>query len=79
MRSWPGRAQLGYFSIRNDIDVTPDDFTEPRMPYERFIEVHGILSDDPSVFTPRRACQAIALSVALYQMSLQKWSTAMRK
>ena len=42
--AWSGAT--GYFSIRNDIDVTPDDFTEPRMPYERFIEVHGILSDE---------------------------------
>ena len=36
----------GYFSIRTDIEITADDFTEPRMPYERFIEVQGILTDE---------------------------------
>ena len=42
--AWSGAT--GYFSIRNDIEVTEADFTEPRMPYARFIEVSGILSDD---------------------------------
>ncbi len=42
--AWSGAT--GYFSIRNDIEVTADDFTEPRMPYERFIEVQGILTDE---------------------------------
>lgn len=42
--AWSGAT--GYFSIRNDIEVTADDFTEPRMPYERFVEVQGILQDD---------------------------------
>ena len=41
--AWSGAT--GYFSIRNDIDVSADDFTEPRMPYERFVEVQGILAD----------------------------------
>ena len=41
--AWSGAT--GYFSIRNDIEVTADDFTEPRMPYERFVEVQGILAD----------------------------------
>ena len=42
--AWSGAT--GYFSIRNDIEVTEADFTEPRMPYARFVEVHGILQDD---------------------------------
>lgn len=42
--AWSGAT--GYFSIRNDIEVTEADFTEPRMPFARFIEVSGILSDD---------------------------------
>ena len=42
--AWSGAT--GYLSIRNDIEVTADDFTEPRMPYERFIEVQGILTDE---------------------------------
>ncbi|MCY4063569.1 MAG: extracellular solute-binding protein [Chloroflexi bacterium] len=42
--AWSGAT--GYFSIRNDIEVSEADFTEPRMPYARFIEVKGILSDD---------------------------------
>jgi len=42
--AWSGAT--GYFSIRNDIEVTEADFTEPRMPYARFIEVSGILSDE---------------------------------
>ena len=42
--AWSGST--GYFSIRNDIDVTEDDFTEPRMPYERFVEVGNILADE---------------------------------
>ena len=42
--AWSGAT--GYFSIRNDIEVTEADFTEPRMPYARFIEVSGILGDD---------------------------------
>ena len=42
--AWSGAT--GYFSIRNDIEVTEADFTEPRMPYARFIEVSGILADD---------------------------------
>ena len=41
--AWSGAT--GYFSIRNDIEVTEADFTEPRMPFARFIEVSGILSD----------------------------------
>ncbi|MYE27178.1 MAG: extracellular solute-binding protein [Chloroflexi bacterium] len=41
--AWSGAT--GYFSIRNDIEVTEVDFTEPRMPYARFIEVSGILGD----------------------------------
>lgn len=48
--AWSGST--GYFSIRTDIEVTADDFTEPRMPYERFIEVQGILTDeDISVYS----------------------------
>ena len=42
--AWSGAT--GYFSIRNDIEVTEADFTEPRMPYERFVEVQGILADE---------------------------------
>ena len=42
--AWSGAT--GYFSIRNDIEVTADDFTEPRMPYERFVEVQSILSGE---------------------------------
>ena len=42
--AWSGAT--GYFSIRNDIEVTEADFTEPRMPFARFVEVSGILSDD---------------------------------
>ena len=42
--AWSGAT--GYFSIRNDIEVSEDDFTEPRMPYARFVEVQGILQDD---------------------------------
>ena len=42
--AWSGST--GYFSIRTDIEITADDFTEPRMPYERFIEVQGILTDE---------------------------------
>ncbi len=42
--AWSGAT--GYFSIRNDVEVTEDDFTEPRMPYQRFVEVQGILQDD---------------------------------
>ena len=42
--AWSGAT--GYFSIRNDIEVTEADFTEPRMPYVRFIEVQGILQDE---------------------------------
>ena len=42
--AWSGAT--GYFSIRNDIEVTADDFTEPRMPFERFIEVQSILTDE---------------------------------
>jgi len=42
--AWSGAT--GYFSIRNDIEVSEADFTEPRMPYARFIEVQGILQDD---------------------------------
>ncbi len=41
--AWSGAT--GYFSIRNDIEVTEADFTEPRMPFARFIEVLGILQD----------------------------------
>jgi len=42
--AWSGAT--GYFSIRNDIEVSEDDFTEPRMPYHRFVEVQGILADE---------------------------------
>ena len=42
--AWSGAT--GYFSIRNDIEVSEADFTEPRMPYSRFVEVQGILQDD---------------------------------
>ena len=42
--AWSGAT--GYFSIRRDIEVTEADFTEPRMPFARFVEVQGILSDD---------------------------------
>ncbi len=42
--AWSGAT--GYFSIRNDIEVTEADFTEPRMPYARFVEVNGILGDE---------------------------------
>lgn len=42
--AWSGAT--GYFSIRNDIEVTEADFTEPRMPYARFVEVNGILNDE---------------------------------
>ncbi|MCY3832998.1 MAG: extracellular solute-binding protein [Chloroflexi bacterium] len=41
--AWSGAT--GYFSIRNDIEVSEADFTEPRMPFARFIEVSGILAD----------------------------------
>ncbi len=41
--AWSGAT--GYFSIRNDIEVSEDDFTEPLMPYSRFVEVQGILQD----------------------------------
>ena len=41
--AWSGAT--GYFSIRNDIEVTEADFTEPRMPYQRFVEAQGILRD----------------------------------
>ena len=48
-RAWSGAT--GYFSIRTDIDISADDFTEPRMPYERFLEVQSILTaDDISVY-----------------------------
>ncbi len=48
--AWSGAT--GYFSIRNDIEVTEADFTEPRMPYARFVEVQGILADaDLSVYS----------------------------
>ncbi len=42
--AWSGAT--GYFSIRNDIEVTEADFTEPRMPYHRFVEVQGVLQSD---------------------------------
>ena len=42
--AWSGAT--GYFSIRNDIEVTEADFTEPRMPFARFVEVQGIVQDD---------------------------------
>ena len=42
--AWSGAT--GYFSIRNDIEVTEADFTEPRMPYARFVEVNGLLADE---------------------------------
>ncbi len=42
--AWSGAT--GYFSIRNDINVTEADFTEPRMPYSRFQEAQGILRDE---------------------------------
>ncbi len=42
--AWSGAT--GYFSIRNDIEVSEADFTEPRMPYARFVEVQGIVQDD---------------------------------
>ena len=42
--AWSGAT--GYFSIRNDIQVSEADFTEPRMPYARFIEVQDILQDE---------------------------------
>ena len=42
--AWSGST--GYFSIRTDIDITADDFTEPRLPFARFIEVQGILTDE---------------------------------
>ena len=41
--AWSGAT--GYFSIRNDIEVSEADFTEPRIPFARFIEVSGILAD----------------------------------
>ena len=39
-------SATGYYSIRNDIAVSESDFTEPSMPYSRFVEVQGILQDD---------------------------------
>jgi multiple sugar transport system substrate-binding protein/sn-glycerol 3-phosphate transport system substrate-binding protein len=42
--AWSGAT--GYFSIRNDVEVTEADFTEPRMPYARFLEVQGIIADE---------------------------------
>ena len=39
-------SATGYYSIRNDIEVSESDFTEPSMPYSRFVEVQGILQDD---------------------------------
>ncbi len=42
--AWSGAT--GYFSIRNDIEITEADFTEPRMPFSRFLEVGDILADE---------------------------------
>ena len=42
--AWSGST--GYFSIRNDVEVTEADFTEPLMPFARFVEVAGILADE---------------------------------
>jgi len=42
--AWSGST--GYFSIRNDVEVTEADFTEPRMPFARFIEVAAVLADE---------------------------------
>ena len=42
--AWTGAT--GYFSIRNDIDVTEADFTEPRLPFARFQEVQALVQDD---------------------------------
>ena len=42
--AWSGST--GYFSIRNDVEVTEADFSEPRMPFARFVEVAGILADE---------------------------------
>ncbi len=39
-------SATGYYSIRKDIEVGEDDFTEPSMPYHRFVEVQGILADE---------------------------------
>ena len=39
-------SATGYYSIRNDIEVSESDFTEPSMPYHRFLEVQGILADE---------------------------------
>ena len=48
--AWSGAT--GYFSIRNDIEVTEADFSEPRMPFTRFVEVQAILQDeDLSVYS----------------------------
>jgi len=41
---WSGAT--GYFSIRNDVVITEEDFTEPRMPFTRFLEVQALLQDD---------------------------------
>ena len=42
--AWSGST--GYFSIRNDVEVTEADFVGPRMPYDRFLEVQAILNDE---------------------------------
>lgn len=42
--AWSGAT--GYFSIRTDVEVTEDDFTEPRLPFARFVEVGSILADE---------------------------------
>jgi len=41
---WTGAT--GYFSIRNDVEVTEEDFTEPRLPFARFQEVQALVQDD---------------------------------
>lgn len=42
--AWSGAT--GYFSIRNDVEVTEADFTEPRLPFARFQEVQALVADD---------------------------------
>ncbi len=42
--AWTGAT--GYFSIRNDVEITEADFTEPRLPFARFEEVQALVQND---------------------------------
>jgi len=42
--AWTGAT--GYFSIRNDVEITEADFTEPRLPFARFEEVQSLVQND---------------------------------